>query len=267
MDSRQNQKVESFAVNVVLKTQALTKTFHSGNEMFHAVKGVNLQVKSGEFVAIMGPSGSGKSTLLHMLCGLEKATYGSVTIRNVDLSQCDDEELTTLRRDRIGFIFQFFNLIPILTAYENVTLPLLMANHEESRIRERATLLLTQMGLGNHLHKRPHELSGGQQQRVAIARALLPQPLILMADEPTGSLDTKTGMEVLQLLRNVCTDQQHSLVLVTHDPRVASFANRVLFMKDGEIVGEMVDTAQLQDDDFQLPFSTAIQQKWEVLMS
>ncbi len=255
-------------MNPVLETKLLTKEFHTGSEILCAVNSVTLNVKPGEFIAIMGPSGSGKSTLLHMLSGLEKATSGSVTICGMDLTESNDEELTKLRREKIGFVFQFFNLIPVLSAYENVTLPMLMAGHKESAIRERARFLLEQMGLSAHLHKRPHELSGGQQQRVAIARALLPTPPILMADEPTGSLDTKTGLEVLRLLRNACkAPLQHSLVLVTHDPKVASFANRVLFMRDGRIVGEVSDMDQLQLLDLNMSFSAAIQQQWEVLMA
>lgn len=255
-------------MNIVLHADRLAKTFQIGGEAFHAVKGVDLQIGQGEFVAIMGPSGSGKSTLLHMLSGLEKATNGRVTICGLDLMKCNDNELTRLRSEKIGFVFQFFSLIPVLTAYENVILPTLMAGRKDSAVRNRATLLLTQMGLGEHMHKRPKELSGGQQQRVAIARALLPNPPILMADEPTGNLDTKTGMDVLQLLRNTCKEpQRHSLVLVTHDPWVAAFANRVLFVRDGEIVGEVANSDPGQDHGRPLAFATAIQKKWEMLMS
>ncbi len=255
-------------MNVVLQAERLSKTFQTGGEAFHAVKGVDLQVKLGEFIAVMGPSGSGKSTLLHMLSGLERATDGRVTICDVDLKNCNDEELTRLRGKMIGFVFQFFNLIPVLSAYENVSLPMLMAGHKESAFRERATWLLSRMGLADHMHKRPKELSGGQQQRVAIARALLPDPPILVADEPTGNLDTKTAMDVLQLLRDACREPQpHSLVLVTHDPRVAAYANRVIFLRDGEVVGDIGNPSSAQADGTPFAFGRVIQQEWEALMA
>lgn len=253
-------------MNPVLEARMLTKKFRAGSEMLLAVNSVTLEVNQGQFIAIMGPSGSGKSTLLHLLSGLEKATSGGVTICGVNLSQCNDEELTRVRREKVGFVFQFFNLISVLSAYENITLPLLMAGNKESAIRERAIFLLEQMGLRIHMDKRPYELSGGQQQRVAIARALLPNPPIIMADEPTGSLDTTTGSEVLKLLRDACrAPLQRSVVMVTHDPKVASFANRVLFMRDGEIVGDVSEMEQ--PHQHASSFLTAIQQYWEMLMA
>jgi putative ABC transport system ATP-binding protein len=205
-----------------------------------ALRGVSIDVDAGELVAVMGPSGSGKSTLMHILAGLDKPTSGSVTIAGKDITQLDDSELTRLRRKHIGFVFQFFNLLPMLTAEENVTLPLSIAGvkPEEQWLEE----LLTTMGLADRRTHRPAELSGGQQQRVAIARALISRPTILFADEPTGNLDSKTSGEILELLRESVNAYGQTTVMVTHEPRAAAIADRVLFLADGLIVRELRDT-------------------------
>jgi len=255
-------------LSTVLRVELLAKTYKAGDGDFFAVKDVDLEVSQGEFVAIMGPSGSGKSTLLHLISGLELPSRGTISLCDINLTDCSDDERTRVRSEKIGFVFQFFNLIPVLSALENVVLPLLMAGHKESAIHNRAISLLTDMGLGNHLQKRPKELSGGQQQRVAIARAMLANPPILMADEPTGNLDTKTGFDVLRLLQSACrAPQRQALILVTHDPRVAALADRVLFMRDSEIVGETHNPDLATNPENAAQFLYTIQQKWEVLMS
>ena len=203
------------------------------------VRGVSLEVQAGELVAVMGPSGSGKSTLMHALAGLDKPTAGSVEIAGQEITRMDDAKLTQLRRDHVGFVFQFFNLLPMLNAEENIVLPLTIAGEQADRawLEE----LLARTGLDRRRSHRPAELSGGEQQRVAIARALVTRPTILFADEPTGNLDSKTSAEILELLKMSARDYGQTIVMVTHDPRGASIADRILFLADGLIVKEMRD--------------------------
>jgi putative ABC transport system ATP-binding protein len=223
----------------VVNATELTRRYGSGEAAVDALRGVSLSVKPGELVAIMGPSGSGKSTLMHILAGLDKPTSGQVEIGGEEITGMNDTELTKLRRRRIGFIFQFFNLLPMLTAEENVVLPLSIAGQkpDDGWVQE----LLGKTGLKDRAKHRPSELSGGQQQRVAIARALVSRPSIVFADEPTGNLDSKTSGEILQLMRDSVDSFGQTTVMVTHEARAASIADRVLFLADGKIVQESSD--------------------------
>jgi putative ABC transport system ATP-binding protein len=223
----------------VVAATDLTRRYGQGEAAVDALRGVTLNVHEGELVAVMGPSGSGKSTLMHILAGLDKPTSGEVSIGGEKITGMDDTDLTKLRRRRIGFIFQFFNLLPMLTAEENVTLPLSIAGEKVDR--EWLEQLLAKTGLKDRKTHRPSELSGGQQQRVAIARALVSRPSIVFADEPTGNLDSKTSGEILQLMRDSVDSFGQTTVMVTHDARAAAIANRVLFLADGEIVQESSD--------------------------
>jgi putative ABC transport system ATP-binding protein len=225
---------------VVVEAHELTRQYGEGETAVHALRGVSLTVERGQLVAVMGPSGSGKSTLMHILAGLDKPTSGTVTIAGTEITGLDDADMTRLRRDHIGFVFQFFNLLPMLTAEENVVLPLSIAGEKPDR--QWLEELLTKTGLSERRRHRPSELSGGQQQRVAIARALVTKPTILFADEPTGNLDSKTGGEILNLLRDSARDYNQTIVMVTHEARAAAIAHRVLFIADGLIVKELVDT-------------------------
>ncbi len=220
-----------------VQTDALTKVYGVGETRVQALDGVDLRVESGRFVAVMGPSGSGKSTLLHLLGGLDSPTSGSVRVDGQDLSALSDDDLTLLRRRRIGFIFQFFNLLPVLTAAENVALPLLVDGLGEAEARRRAVAALDRVGVANRQDHRPGALSGGEQQRVAIARALVTTPVLVLADEPTGNLDSASGDQVLALLRSV-VDEGQTLVMVTHDPRGAAMADRLVLLRDGRVVEE-----------------------------
>jgi putative ABC transport system ATP-binding protein len=215
----------------------LKRVYGEGTTAVEALRGVSIDVRAGELVAVMGPSGSGKSTLMHILAGLDKPTSGTVTIAGTEITTLDDGKLTRLRRRHIGFVFQFFNLLPMLNAEENVLLPLSIAGEKP----DRAWLdeLLTRMGLDKRRHHRPSELSGGEQQRVAIARSLVTRPTILFADEPTGNLDSKTGGEILDLIRDSVDSYGQTTVMVTHEPRAASTADRILFLADGLIVREL----------------------------
>ncbi len=223
----------------VLEARQVSKTYQMGAITVHALRQVDFQVERGEFVAVMGPSGSGKSTLLYMLGGLDRPTGGEVVLDGHPLSRLNDDQVTLLRRRRVGFIFQFFNLVPTLTAEENVALPLLIDGQDLRKHRERVTRLLELVGLADRRDHKPDQLSGGQQQRVAIARALVMDPAILLADEPTGNLDSKAGTEILNLMRRSCDELGQTIVMVTHDPKAASYADRVVFLRDGRIVDQL----------------------------
>jgi len=214
-----------------------TKTYGKGDSVVRALDGVTVGFEVGQFTAIMGPSGSGKSTLMHCVAGLDDLTSGSVFIGEADLTEMSDKQLTKLRRDRVGFVFQAFNLVPTLTALENITLPMDLAGRKP----DRAWLdrVIETVGLNNRLKHRPSELSGGQQQRVAVARALAGQPEIIFADEPTGNLDSRTGAEILDFMRMAVREFGQTIVMVTHDPVAASYADRVVFLADGQIVDDL----------------------------
>jgi putative ABC transport system ATP-binding protein len=218
----------------IVQAHELTRVFGEGATVVRALDGVSVDFPEGKFTAIMGPSGSGKSTLMHILAGLDRPTSGRVTIDGVDLAGLDDSELTELRRDNVGFVFQFFNLLPVLTAEENIMLPLKLAGRDPDP--ERFEALIAAIGIGDRLAHRPSELSGGQQQRVAIARALLAKPSVVFADEPTGNLDSHSSEEVLGLLRRAVDEFDQTVVMVTHEPGAAAIADRVLLLVDGRIV-------------------------------
>jgi len=222
----------------LVQAENLTKVYGTGDTAVVALDHVNLTVNLGEFVAVMGPSGCGKSTLLHLIGGLDRPTDGSVSIEGQPLAKMSDDAVTQLRRRKIGFVFQFFNLIPILSSVENAALPLLLDGGNSAKTRQKAIEWLTKVGLGNRLTSRPDQLSAGQQQRVAIARALITEPVLVLADEPTGNLDTKSSDEIAGLLKQVAKEWGRTVLMVTHDPRIAAYADRIVFLKDGRIVGE-----------------------------
>ena len=203
-----------------------------------ALDHLNLKVEAGEFVAVMGPSGCGKSTLLHLLGGLDRPSEGSVVIDNHNLADLKDKEISELRRRKIGFVFQFYNLIPVLTATENAALPLLLDGVKSAQAKAKATDWLEKVSLAERGSHRPDQLSGGQQQRVAIARALVSDPDLILADEPTGNLDSRAGDEIAGLLSQVSEKWGRAIIMVTHDPRIAAYADRIIFLKDGKIVDE-----------------------------
>ena len=225
------------SADAVVSARDLTRRYGEGDTAVDALRGISLDVPKGHLTAVMGPSGSGKSTLMHILAGLDKPTSGEVTIAGTEISKLNDSDLTKLRREHIGFIFQFFNLLPMLSAEENITLPLTIAGEKP----DKAWLeqLIASVGLKDRRSHRPSELSGGQQQRVAIARALISKPTVVFADEPTGNLDSKTGGEILELLRSAVQETGQTTVMVTHDARSASIADRILFLADGNIVKEL----------------------------
>jgi putative ABC transport system ATP-binding protein len=227
---------EAAATQPVVSATDLTRRYGEGDTAVDALRGVSLDVRKGELTAVMGPSGSGKSTLMHILAGLDRPSSGEVTIAGTKLSTLNDNELTKLRRQHIGFVFQFFNLLPMLDAEENVVLPLSIAGEKPDKAW--VDDLLEQVGLTQRRKHRPSELSGGQQQRVAIGRALVNKPTIIFADEPTGNLDSKTSGEILELLERSVRELQQTIVMVTHEPRAAAIADRVLFLDDGVIVRE-----------------------------
>ncbi len=222
----------------IVDISGLTKVYGEGAALVTALDGVDLTVRPGEFVAVMGPSGCGKSTLLNLLGGLDSPTAGTVTIDGENLTTLDDDRLTLLRRRRIGFVFQFFNLIPVLSAVENAALPLRLDGQRDAE--QRATRWLVSVGLGERLGNRPDQLSGGEQQRVAIARALSTDPALVLADEPTGNLDSRSATEIAELLAQIARDWGRSVLMVTHDPRIASYAQRLVLMKDGAIVDDLM---------------------------
>ena len=223
----------------ILETQRVGKHYQMGEVTVNALESVDFGVEEGEFVAIMGPSGSGKSTLLHLLGGLDGPSDGEVTLAGKPLSRLNDREITLIRRRNVGFIFQFFNLLPTLTAEENIALPLVIDGQNTKQHQEEIDRLLELVGLSERRHHKPDQLSGGQQQRVAIARAFVTDPAIVLADEPTGNLDSKTGEEILTLLRRSCDELGQTVVVVTHDARAASFADRVVFLMDGHVVDQL----------------------------
>jgi len=222
----------------IVRTEALTKVYGVASQPIYALNEVNLAVEEGEFLAIMGPSGSGKSTLLYLLGGLDRPTSGSVRLRESDISTLDDDALSRLRRTSLGFVFQFFNLVPVLSARENVAMPLILDGVRRADALKRADDALARVGLADRGAHRPSELSGGEQQRVALARALVAQPAVVLADEPTGNLDSRSSDEMVQVLRQTVDAWGQTLILVTHDPRVAAYADRIVFLKDGKIVDD-----------------------------
>lgn len=236
---RQTEHMTPPTTTVAASTHNATKIYGSGEGAVYALNDVSVDFISGQFTAIMGPSGSGKSTLMHCIAGLDELTSGSAIIDDVDLSTMKDKALTELRREKIGFIFQSFNLVPTLTADENIRLPLMLGNDkgDEAWIQT----VINTVHLNDRLTHRPSELSGGQQQRVAVARALASRPRIIFADEPTGNLDSITGSEILSFMRKAVDDLGQTIVMVTHDPVAASYADRIIFLADGRIVNEMTD--------------------------
>jgi putative ABC transport system ATP-binding protein len=226
----------------VVVARDVTRRYGEGETAVDALRGVSVEVSKGRLTAVMGPSGSGKSTLMHILAGLDKPTSGSVTVAGTEITTLKDSELTKLRREHIGFVFQFFNLLPMLSADENIRLPLSIAGTKPDK--PFYDQLIASVGLGDRLSHRPSELSGGQQQRVAIARALVSQPEVVFADEPTGNLDSKTGTEILELLRHSVEEMGQTIVMVTHEARAAAIADRVLYLADGHIVRELAGASQ-----------------------
>jgi putative ABC transport system ATP-binding protein len=218
----------------IVSTVELRRVYGEGETAVQALRGVSVAFPSGQFAAIMGPSGSGKSTLMHLLAGLDRPTAGSVVVDGAELANLDDRALTRLRRDRLGFVFQAFNLVPVLSAEENIMLPLTLAGKQPDR--EWVTTLIDAVGLGDRLTHRPSELSGGQQQRVAVARALIHRPAVVFADEPTGNLDSTSSDEVLALLRRAVDQFGQTVVMVTHDAHAASVADRIVVLSDGRVV-------------------------------
>ncbi len=221
----------------VVAARGVTRVYGEGETAVHALRGVDLDIEAARMTAVMGPSGSGKSTLMHILAGLDRPDSGTVTIDGVEVTGLDDAGLTALRRKQIGFVFQFFNLLPMLTARENILLPLEIAGRDADPAWFEE--LTTKVGLGDRLTHRPSEMSGGQQQRVAVARALVGRPTVMFADEPTGNLDSTTSAEILDLLRSAVDNFGQTTVMVTHDPHAAAVADRVLFLADGAIVRDL----------------------------
>lgn len=222
----------------LLSTENLTKIYGMGDTALTALDNVSVQIAGSEFIAVMGPSGCGKSTLLHLVGGLDTPSHGKIWIEGVELGALNDDKLTELRRHKIGFVFQFFNLLPVLNAVENAALPLVLDGMPQAEANRRASEWLTRFGMADRLKHRPDQLSGGQQQRVAIARALITEPALVLADEPTGNLDSRTSDEIVHLLRQVATQWGRAVLMVTHDPRLAAYADRIIFLKDGQIVDE-----------------------------
>ena len=227
----------------VLEALKLKKAYQLGEHQVDALVGVDFQVVEGEFVAIMGPSGSGKSTLLHLLGGLDSPSGGTVVLAGESLAELSERQATLARRHNIGFVFQFFNLLPTLSAEENILLPVIIDGKDPRKYENQLVNLLDLVGLLERRSHKPDQLSGGEQQRVAIARALITQPAILLADEPTGNLDTKAGTAIMELLRRSCDELNQTVIVVSHDPRASAFADRVIFLRDGDIVNEYMPEA------------------------
>ena len=237
--------VNSPSSNSALSAVDLTKTYELGGETIYALRDVSLEVKRGEYVAVMGPSGSGKSTLMHLLGLLDLPDQGEVLIEGKSTKQLNDDDLTYLRRDKLGFVFQTFELIPTLTAKENILLPAEVAG-KRNEAEKRCEKIAAQLGIAERLHHRPNQLSGGQRQRVAIARSLINDPVVILADEPTGNLDSQTSTEVLELLKRGVKENNWTVIMVTHDPKAAMYADRIVFLEDGKLSGESrTDTTQI----------------------
>jgi putative ABC transport system ATP-binding protein len=223
--------------HLALSAKNLTKTYELGGETIYALQDVNFEVKRGEYVAVMGPSGSGKSTLMHLLGLLDLPDKGEVLVEGKSTKDLDDDELTYLRRDKLGFVFQTFELIPTLTAKENILLPAEVAG-QRNEAEKRCEKIAAQLGIRERLNHRPNQLSGGQRQRVAIARSLINDPVVILADEPTGNLDSQTSTEVLELLKRGVKENNWTVIMVTHDPKAAMYADRIVFLEDGKLSGE-----------------------------
>jgi putative ABC transport system ATP-binding protein len=223
----------------VLEAKEVRKQYKMGEHLVNALDCVDFQVEKGEFVAIMGPSGSGKSTLLHLLGGLDGPTEGNIILAGQPLAKLSERKATLVRRHNVGFVFQFFNLLPTLSAEENILLPVIIDGKDQRKYKERLNSLLELVGLSDRRHHKPDQLSGGEQQRVAIARALVTEPAILLADEPTGNLDSKTGTAIMELLKRSCDELDQTVIVVTHDAKAAAYADRVIFLRDGVIVQEL----------------------------
>lgn len=226
-------------MDAIVEATGLVKRYPMGEHQIEALRGVDFAVGAGEFVAIMGPSGSGKSSLLHLLGGLDQPSEGQVRLAGRPLVELSDTELTLLRRRQVGFVFQFFNLLPTLTAAENVALPRLLEGGDAGKLDARVQQLLDMVGLADRADHHPDQLSAGQQQRLALARALMTEPALVLADEPTGNLDRRSGLQMLKLLRAACDARSQTIVIVTHDPLAASHADRVVFLQDGSLVHQL----------------------------
>ncbi len=234
--SQSTHQPHQSAAEPIVQVRGLSKDFQLGDQWVHALKGADLDIPAGQFIAIMGPSGSGKSTLLYMLGGLDRPSEGEIVVAGNALDAMSSDDLATFRRETIGFIFQAFHLVPTLNALENVALPGVFAGTDRDSRESRALRILSALGMSDRIDHRPNQLSGGQQQRVAIARALFNDPPIIMADEPTGALDSKTGQTVMRMLRFLCRKQGKTIIVVTHDPTVASYADRMISLRDGDII-------------------------------
>jgi putative ABC transport system ATP-binding protein len=232
-----NSQPAAMGTSAIVSAVDVRRVYGEGEAAVNALDGVTVAFERGRFSAIMGPSGSGKSTLMHVLAGLDQPTSGAVIVDGAELNGMDDKGLTRLRRDKLGFVFQFFNLLPVLSAEENITLPLSIAGRKPDQ--EWLDTLIKAVGLEDRLEHRPSELSGGQQQRVAVARALVSRPAVVFADEPTGNLDTKASEEVLRLLRKAVDDYDQTVVMVTHDPEAAAYADRLVILRDGQVVHDV----------------------------
>ena len=242
--------------SVLIRACDLRRRYLMGREPVDALAGVDFEVRPGEFIALVGPSGSGKSTLLNLIGGLDRPTGGEIWVDGLELGKASDKRLVHYRRERVGFIFQSFNLLPTRTAVENVEVPLMLAGVGRRARRERALMLLERVGLGKRAGHKPNELSGGEQQRVAVARSLANDPMLVLADEPTGNLDSKTGAEILGLLEDVLRREGRALVLVTHDPGVAAHADRIIHLRDGAI--QRIETVQKRQVEPEYAFEETV---------
>ena len=240
----------------ILEARQIHKQYQLGQHTISALAGVDCAVEKGDFVAIMGPSGSGKSTLLHLLGGLDTPSQGEITLAGSSLSQLDEHQITLARRHNVGFVFQFFNLIPTLTAEENIQLPLIIDGKDPRQFAERLERILDLVGLADRRDHKPDQLSGGQQQRVALARALITEPAIVLADEPTGNLDSRSGTAIMELLQQSCRELNQTVIVVSHDPKAAAYADRVIFLRDGVIV-----------HDYRPVPSSSLSERLQVIMS